>query len=356
MLTTIVVLSVFTLVVVVHELGHLIVCRMLGVRVEKFSVGFGRELFGFDWKGVHWSFAILPLGGYVKPAGEDSDERSGAPDEFFSQPWHGRILIALAGPVMNYALAFLCFFWILFYWGVAEPSNEPVIGEVVSGYPAQAAGFFKGDRILAVNGKPIHTWEEAAGEIHTKAGTAIDIRYERSTEAGPVEKIAALVPKKDPRRGIGLIGISPDIRMVPQGAGEAARSSWKQCVDLSVLTLGYLGGALKKSILNRAKPELELAGPIGIVTIIANVFREGLQAMVSLVALISLNLGLFNLFPIPLLDGGHVFLYTLEGLFRKPLNKTAVRAANIAGATFLIAVFLFATTQDLTRLKTIFFK
>lgn len=356
MLTAIAVLFIFTLVVVIHELGHLLVCRWVGVRVERFSVGFGKEIFGFDWKDIHWSFCVLPLGGYVKPAGEDPEENSGAPDEFFAQPWYKRIAIAVAGPVMNYILAFACFFWLMFYWGQPVPSNDPVIGEVVSGYPAQAAGFQEGDRILAINGKKISTWEEAAREIHSRPEKTIDIRYVSSTDSGEVEKIVALVPKKDPRRGVGLIGISPSITMKPQGFKESVRNAYKQCVFLSVLTVKYLGGALRTAIISREKPDLELAGPIGIVTIIANVVNQGAQAMVTLVALISLNLGLFNLFPIPLLDGGHIFLYMLEGLFRKPLNKKAVRAANIVGATFLLAIFLFATTQDITRLRTNFFK
>ena len=147
MLTVIAVLFVFSTVVVIHELGHFLVCRWLGVRVETFAIGFGKEIFGIDWKGTRWSFCILPLGGYVKPAGEELDESTGAADEFFGQSWYRRIAIAVAGPTMNYVLAFFCFFWLMFYWGEPQPSNEPVIGEVVSGYPAQVAGFQKGDQI-----------------------------------------------------------------------------------------------------------------------------------------------------------------------------------------------------------------
>ena len=356
MLTTFSVLFVFTTVVVLHELGHLLVCRWLGVRVEKFAVGFGKEIFGFNWKDVRWSFCILPLGGYVKPAGEDIDDNTGAPDEFFGQNCYRRIAIALAGPVMNYLLAFLCFFWLMFYWGQPEPSVEPVIGEVVSGYPAQAAGFLKGDRLLAINGKLVNTWEDAALEIHKSAEKTIDIKYSRKMPFGAEEKVVALIPKKDPREDRGLIGISPSIEMKPLSFNASLKGSYEQCVNLSLLTLRYLGGAVKKAIIHHTKPELELAGPIGIVGVIANVAKEGFQAMVSLIAVISLNLGLFNLFPIPLLDGGHVFLYFLEGLYRKPLNKVMVRTANIVGATFLIMIFLFATTQDITRLKSTFWK
>lgn len=350
MITFIAVLSVFSIVVIIHELGHFLVCRLVGVRVEKFAVGFGKEIFGFDWKNTRWSFCLLPLGGYVKPAGEEIDESTGAPDEFFGQSWYRRIAIAIAGPLMNYFLAFVCFFWLMFYWGQPQASNEPIVGELVAEYPAQVAGLAIGDRILAINGKLVNAWEEIAKEIHSNPEKPIDIRFQRQIDVGTIEKSIAIVPKKDPQRGVGLIGISPKVELIPQGFSESAKSAANQTVFWTVFTLKYLGDA----ILQKKKPEL--AGPVGIVTIIAKVAKEGFHELIGLIAMISLSLGLFNLFPIPLLDGGHVFLYFLEGLFRKPLNKTVVRTANIIGATFLIAIFLFATTQDISRLKANFWK
>lgn len=349
-LTALSVLGVFSTVVVLHELGHFLVCRWLGVRVEKFAIGFGKELFGFDWKKTRWSFCILPLGGYVKPAGEDIEQTTGAKDEFFGQSWYRRIAIAIAGPIMNYVLALVCFFWLMFYWGQPQPSSEPVIGELVSGFPAQLSGLQKGDRIIAINGKQISLWEEAAQEIHLYPDKPIDILFQRKEENNTIEKIVALVPKKDPQREIGLIGISPTIEIKPQGFLESWKIAGQQTLFWTVITLKYLGDA----IVHRKKPEL--AGPIGIVTIVAKVVHEGFQELVSLVALISLSLGLFNLFPIPLLDGGHIFLFFLEGLFRRPLSKGAIRITNVIGATFLIAIFLFATTQDIARFGTSFWK
>ncbi len=350
MLIGLTVILVFSLVVVIHELGHFMVCRAVGVRVEKFAVGFGKELFGFDWKGTRWSFCLLPLGGYVKPAGEDIEESTGARDEFFGQPWYNRIAIALAGPVMNYVLAIFCFFALMFFWGQAKPSSEPIIGEVVSGFPAYAAGLQKDDRILAINGIRIKTWEEAANEIHSHPDKPIDMQYERKSAGTLEQKIVAVVPKKDEQRGVGLIGISPTFENHRQGFLESWKTALDQTVFWTALTLNYLGDA----IIHHKKPEL--AGPIGIVSIVAKVAKQGFQELLGLIALISLSLGLFNFFPIPLLDGGHVFLYLIEGIVRKPLNKNFVRAANIVGATFLLAVFLFATTQDLTRLKSSFWK
>lgn len=350
MLIFISVIAVFSVVVVIHELGHFLVCKCFGVRVEKFALGFGKEIVGINWGETRWSFCLLPLGGYVKPAGEDIEESSGAPDEFFGQSWYKRILIALAGPVMNYGLAFSCFFFLMFIWGQAKPSDQPVIGEVVAGFPAQAAGLQKGDEIVQINGKLIHSWQEASELIHTHPEKPIDIHIRRKTDGAVVDKIVAIVPKKDAQRGIGLIGISPHVVMEPQGFKNSWNNAAFQTVFWTKLTLKYLGDA----IVQRKKPEL--AGPIGIVSIVAKVAKEGIQELIALVALISLSLGLFNLFPIPLLDGGHIFLYFLEGIVGKPLNKTMVRIANIVGATFLIAIFLFATTQDITRLQVDFWK
>ena len=350
MITVIAVLSVFSIVVVIHEFGHFLLCKLLGVRVECFSIGFGKEVFGFDWKGTRWSFSLLPLGGYVKPAGEDIEETTGAPDEFFGQSWFRRVLIALAGPVMNYILAIICFFTLMFFWGQAQPSSDPIIGEVVVGYPAQAAGLREGDRLLAINGTHVNSWEEAANEIHAHPEKAIDIRFQRQTDEGMSDKIIALVPKKDATRGVGLVGISPTVTMVPQNFQTSWSIALNQTMFWTVFTLKYLG----ESIIKRRKPEL--AGPIGIVSIVAKVAKQGFHELLGLIALISLSLGLFNLFPIPLLDGGHIFIYILEGIFRKPLNKVAVRTANIIGATFLLAIFIFATTQDIGRLQSTFWK
>jgi regulator of sigma E protease len=180
MIAALAVVLVFSIVVVIHELGHFLVCRWLGVRVETFAVGFGKELIGFNWKGTRWSFCLLPLGGYVKPAGEELESSSGAPDEFFGQSWYRRIAIALAGPVMNYLLAFVCFFFLVFFWGQARPSTEPIIGETVAGFPAQAAGLMKGDRILAIDGKGVSSWEDAAKEIHSHPEQPIDIHVQRA--------------------------------------------------------------------------------------------------------------------------------------------------------------------------------
>lgn len=350
MFTALIVIFVFSLVVVMHEMGHFLVARFSGVRVEKFAIGFGKEIFGFDWKGTRWSFCLLPLGGYVKPAGEDLEEVTGAQDEFFAKPWYVRSAIALAGPVMNYVLALLCFFAILFFWGEVAPSTQPVVGEVVAGYPAQAAGVLVGDKIVAVNGNLIKNWEEVSALIHQSPNVPLDLKIERKQNEAESTFILAIVPKKDEQRGVGLIGISPRVEYVPQSFSKAVVGAWDKTVLWTQLTLNYLGHTIRE----RKKPEI--SGPIGIVSIVAKVSQQGLMELISLIALISLSLGLFNIFPIPILDGGHILMYLIEGISRRPLNRKIMNFANVLGMAVLLMIFVFATSQDLMRLKDSFWR
>lgn len=329
----------FGLVIFLHELGHFLVCKGIGVRVERFAFGFGPELIGFTRGATRYSVCAFPLGGFVKPAGEDPDEATGQPDEFFSKPWYGRIAIALAGPAMNYVLAFTLFFSVIFLWGLPQTSSEPVIGGVVSGMPADQAGLKEGDRILSVDGQAMARWEDVAGFIHSKPNKTLSLKIDRHGQALTV----ALKPKEDPERGIGLIGISPMSKLEPVSSGAALKQGLWQTVYWTKYTVTYLGTTIYKM----KRPEV--AGPVGIVQVIHKAAQSGLQDWLYLTALISLSIGLFNLFPIPMLDGGHVFFYLIEGLLRKPLNKKITQTANMVGFALLLAILFFATYSDIER-------
>ena len=207
--------------VVIHEMGHLLVARWLGVRVERFTVGFGPELFGWTSKktNIRYSVCIVPLGGMVKMAGEFQDERSNKPDEFFSQPWYRRNLIALAGPVMNYALAFALFALVAGVWGILQPSTQPIVGDVIPGLPAAAAKLQENDRVLTINGKSVGTWEEmAATFIRTPGkGNGSGCGTSQARWPAPGKLHLALTPKRDPQQGIGLIGIMPKVDKMKPG-------------------------------------------------------------------------------------------------------------------------------------------
>ena len=162
-LSILAVLFTFGLVIFLHELGHFTVCKLSGIKVEAFSFGFGPEIIGRTKGETRYSLRVVPLGGYVKPAGENIEEVSGAPDEYFSKPWYIRLAVVAAGPTMNYILAFVLFSGVILFVGEPVPSTEPVIGDLTQGYPAEIAGLKPGDRVLKVDGVTVSSWAEMAG-------------------------------------------------------------------------------------------------------------------------------------------------------------------------------------------------
>src|SRR4051812_18692921 len=180
------VITILTLgfVVVIHEWGHFLVARRLGVRVERFTVGFGPEIFGWTRGDTRYAVCILPLGGMVKMAGEFPEEQTQKPDEFFSQPWYGRAIIALAGPIMNYVLAFVLFAGVALAWGTLQPSNQSIIGDMVPGLPASQAKLMVGDKIVSIDGIQVTSWEQMADLIHGRPDRTLKVRIQRPGVAG----------------------------------------------------------------------------------------------------------------------------------------------------------------------------
>lgn len=333
----------FGMVIFLHESGHFMVCRWLGVRVEKFAFGFGPELLGFTGKsGTRFAICAFPLGGFVKPAGEDIEEYNGHPDEYFSQIWYRRLAIVYAGPVMNYLLAFTLFTGVIAIKGVGEPGNQPVIGNEMTSFPADAAGLQIDDKVLAVDGKTVGTWEELAGEIHKHPGQTITLRYERGGREASVD----VTPKKDETSGNGVIGIMPKLDYHPVGFFAAMKEGAHECYALTAFTVKTIGS----KIWHRERPDL--AGPVGIVQMVSRAARSGAEDLINLIGLISVAIGFFNFLPVPLLDGGHGAMYLWEGISGKRLTKEAVATANGIGIAFLVSLLIFATYNDLLRIKT----
>jgi len=335
------------LVVVLHEFGHFLAARYLGVRVERFTVGFGQELFGWTIKGTRYAVCLIPLGGMVKLAGEFMDERQHKPDEFFSQAWYRRIFIALAGPLMNYVLAFALFALVAGVWGVLQPSDQPIVGDIIPGLPAAESRLQVGDRIQAIDGKPISSWEDLAQQIHLKPQQKLTFAIERSEAktAAPKHFEVSLVPRRDPQHGIGLIGIMPRADMVRPTFRGSLRIAAGEVKLWTLQPLKYLSQKI-----TRLESPKELAGPIGIAQMVTKATKEGLAYILTLIAIISTGLGLFNLFPIPVLDGGHILLYTVEGVIRRPLSRRVMQVANAIGLSLVLTIFLYASYQDVLRL------
>ncbi len=328
------------LLVFIHELGHFMMAKKFGIRVEKFTLGFGPEIAGFTYGGTRYSLCAIPLGGMVKMPGEDINDASGRPDEFLSQPWYRRLIIAFFGPLMNYVLAIILFTIVLVTWGVPRPSAEPVIGEVASGYPAEQAGLKASDRVTGINGAAVSSWEDMAKRIHSMEGRAVTLDIVRGGENMKV----TVHPRRDPASGNGVIGIAPgviteEVGFIP-AVGYSAKMAWLQ----SVYTLKYLG----EKLVRWEKPEV--AGPIGVIQILAKAAKTGWESLLNLLAVISVALGLFNLLPIPLVDGGHIFLSIVEGIIRRPINKRIVQVSNFVGLAIIILIFVFATYSDIARM------
>ncbi len=337
------VLFTFGLVIFLHEFGHFIVCRLSGIRVEAFSFGFGPELYGRTRGSTRYSLRAVPLGGYVKPAGENIEEASGAPDEYFSKPWYARLAVVFAGPMMNYLLAFSLFSGVILVVGEPAPSNEPVVGDLVLDYPAQTAGLRSGDRILKVDGAGVATWEQMAGIIHGKVGKEISVEYSRAG-AQSVVKLTTRKDPQDPSRGV--VGISPLPVYLRVPFFKGLNMGLYQCWYWTAFTVKSLYANIHK----HERPDL--AGPIGIVNIVSKAAHSGLGDLVFLIALISVAVGFFNLLPIPLLDGGWIVLYLFEGVSRRKLSANIMKYVNVAGMALLMSIFLFATYSDIVRIKT----
>ena len=342
-LSIVAVLFTFGLVIFLHEFGHFLVCKLSGIRVEAFSFGFGPELYGRTKAGTRYSVRAIPLGGYVKPAGESLDEVSGAPDEYFSKPWYTRLGVVAAGPFMNYLLAFILFSGVILFVGEPVLSDLPVLGEISQGFPADKAGLKKGDRVLKLDGVAVTSWSGMAGMIYGKVEKEITITYSR----GGAEASVKVKTRKAPDgSGRGVIGIASSMdysyKKVPFFKGIAMGAH--QCWYWTAFTVK----TLKSNFEKREKPDL--AGPIGIVNIVSKAAHTGLTDLFFLIALISVAVGFFNLLPIPLLDGGWAVLYLYEGVSRRKLTGEVMKYVNGAGIAMLLSILLFATYSDIMRL------
>jgi len=342
--------------VVVHELGHYWVGRWFGVKADKFSIGFGPQLWGrVDKRGTLWRIGALPLGGYVQFAGDMNP--ASQPDEnweklpeversqtFQSKALWKRALIVFAGPAVNFLLAILILSGFLWYYGQAV--NPPVVQSVANGTAAASMGLQPGDRILAVNGVTVDSFPKLATEISIHPDERIPIRYQRDGEIrteiahiGVVEEVDRFGNKY--RRGVLGLPIPPaEIREV--GILEAPWLATKETADIVRLTIKTTG-----QIISGRRPVSELGGPLKIAKVSGEQFVLGFAAFLWLTAMISINLGFINLLPIPMLDGGHLLLYAIEAIRRRPATPIMQEWAFRAGFAFLVSFMLMVTFNDL---------
>jgi regulator of sigma E protease len=341
--------------VFIHEFGHYLVARWFGVGAETFSIGFGREITGWtDKRGTRWKVGWLPLGGYVKFIGDEhvasvpSDQSDLTPQErarsFHLKPVWQRFLIVLAGPVANFLLAILIF--AIFFAIFGAPRTPPVVGEVQTGSAAATAEIQPGDRILSIGGRETPTFEELRNFVLLRPGEVVTVRLQRERELRDIRvKLGTDIDKdrfgQSYRRG--LLGVSPvgvtfepvpPLRLIP----DATTFVFKMTRTM----LDALG-----QIITGRRSVRELGGPLKIAQVAGQQATLGLVEFVSLVALLSINLGFINLLPVPLLDGGHLLFYGIEAVRRRPVSPRAQDWAFRGGLAFILALLLLTTVNDL---------
>ena len=350
-------LSVITVVVFVHELGHFLVARWVGVRIEVFSIGFGRELFGFyDRHGTRWKFCLLPLGGYVKMFGEADElleadgttrqltqtERS---QSFFHKSLLRRSAVVVAGPVANYIFAIIVLAIMFMTYG--QPFTAPVIGFVNEDSAAEEAGLEAGDRIISIDGQPMERFEDIAAIIQFGLGKPVELVFQRDGVQHTM-LVQPDVVETDDNFGnvtrIGRLGIKPasDTEVRTHGPLEAVGAASVATVETSQRILEALW-----QMVEGTRSTEEIGGPLRIGKMAGDILKEGVVALIGFAAWISVMLGLFNLFPIPMLDGGHLAFYAYEAVRGRPAHVRAQDWALKAGIVVLVGMAIFALHNDL---------
>ncbi len=342
--------------VFVHELGHFLVAKRLGVKVLRFSIGFGPVLLGWRRGETEYALSAFPLGGYVKMLGEGDDEESeGEPAlaephrSFANQAPGRRAAIVCAGPAMNFVFAFVTYALLFMMVGIEMPSNEPRVGGVSAGLPAEKVGLQLGDRIAAVNGTAITTWEALSRMVMQSDGAALTLTVERAGAEFPVTITPALHETRsmlgEPGAKVYRIGIEAPRQWEAVGPvraiGVAAEQTW-------VVTSMVAGGLV--AMVRGRVPLRELGGPIAIARAAGQQARAGLRYFLSMLAFLSINLGVLNLLPVPALDGGHLAFFAVEGLMRRPLRPRQREIAQQVGMVVLITLMVFVFYNDIHRL------
>jgi regulator of sigma E protease len=373
--------------ITIHEFGHFIAARSVGIRVERFSIGipprfvsltsvddgwlihifFYKKSDGrLKWQPVfekmiskpgrigsstEFVFALIPLGGYVKMAGiidESMDtEINYEEDEFMSKPLWAKLWVMSAGVIMNTILAFAIFTAVGYNQGMPEVSDKPIVAELQADMPAQAAGIQPGDQIISIDGNPIKTWKDLTTTIHAQPNTDISLTVLRENVQIKMEITTSFmpVPRETGIDTLGAIGIIPEVLYREMTLGEAFNIGWLRTVGsfgMIIMSLKMLGsGAASMS---------DFGGPIMIAQLAGQTAEAGWIPFLTFMALISVNLAFINILPIPGLDGGHIMIHLIEGILRRPLSMKARIMIQQIGMIFLLMLMVTVVFNDISRL------
>lgn len=340
---------VLGVLVFVHELGHYFAARWAGIHAEVFSIGFGKALWQrMDRHGTVWKICWLPLGGYVKMHGQErpedvSDEERAQWDPartFHHKTLGRRAIVVAAGPLANFLLAAVLFTGLFYIAG--KRIIEPVAISVAADSAAERAGLQIGDRITAIGDTPIGSFDDIRRVVSPRAGQALDVQITRASQ--PQTLHVTLGSQGSGPKAIGLLGISGKVEFIPQPAGTSLLEGIAECRRISAETLSAVG-----QMFTGQRGMSDLGGPLRIAQMSGEMAQYGPASLINFIAVISINLGLINLFPIPVLDGGHLLFYLAEAILGRPLPPIAVEYCFRAGFAVLVCLFVFATFNDVTH-------
>jgi len=346
LITFIIVLGVL---IIVHEFGHFIIAKKVGIRVEKFSLGFGPRLLRKKSGDTEYSLSLIPLGGYVKLAGDSPEEYKGEPYEYLSKKPSQRAAVIFFGPLLNYLMGFLCL-WFVFMTGY--PVLTTKVGRLMEGFGAQQAGIKSGDRIIAIDGQEVKFWDQLQKITQSKKdASSIKLVIERDNREYNFEvkiqekELGDMLGQKRKR---GLLGITPEGEAVKVRYGPFKSSLLAAEKTYELTVISYKG--LWRIIVGRLSLRESVTGPLGIFYITSKAAEMGVTAVIQLVAVLGIGLAIFNLLPLPILDGGHILFLAVEKIRGRRLSVKAENIINKIGLTFIISLAVVVTYIDVWRL------
>ncbi|MGE5390540.1 MAG: RIP metalloprotease RseP [Deltaproteobacteria bacterium] len=339
--TILITLAIIAVLILVHEFGHFIVARRIGIPVWEFSLGFGPRLAGTKKNGTEYSIRAIPLGGYVRMAGEEPGDGDD-PNGYSRRTPFEKMRVAFAGPFMNLVAAMLIFIYIYSVTGVQDSSNTSVIGQVLDGKPAQEAGLKAGDKVIAINGSNIESWQALTTVIEKNPrGEMLRVEIDRK---GKILNIR-VTPIFNKSLNKNYIGIKPVITYKKMGIAAAVKNGFQRTWEFTVILLSGIG-----LMISGGASMGDLAGPVGITKMVGEVASIGWSELLAFSAFLSINLGILNLLPIPALDGSRIIFAAVEWIRRKPLDPEKEGLIHWVGFLFLIGLMIIVTFNDIVKL------
>lgn len=347
MISFIIFILILSILIVVHELGHFFMAKKMGVKVEEFSLGFGPKIFSKNINDTQYSVCAIIFGGFVKSAGDNLEEFKHRPYEYLSKSPGQRAGIVFAGPFLNYIMAFFCF-WMIFFFGYPVPSTK--IGKLTDGFGAQEAGIKEGDVITQIDGAAVEYWDQLQKFIYPKKeGETVELDILREGREYKIDVIIKEVESAQDILGLGRgrlgIGSSDEIVIEKQGLVKAFISGGERLFSLTRITYR----AIFRILTGKISLKDSVTGPLGIFYITSHAARLGIIALLHLMGVLNVSLAIFNLMPIPVLDGGHILLLGIEKIKGDYLSPRVDKVVNQLGLSLILMLAVFIFYNDLVK-------